>query len=207
MSDLQSLKRFDFPVCTPRTREVSKTRSRPPAPSWQARLGRGRARDDEGAFGPQSVGRKGHQEFEGRRVRSMARGKSPTYGTARAPAALWTMQHRSWRDSGRRATPDRVDALAARSFPTASSRRVSEHLINLSICSFSSSAILLRSSVPPSSSSRSSRSRRDLARWRSGTTRAARSARTRRRSDQAEITGIAEATTSNPVATTRPQVA
>ena len=129
MSDLQSLQRFDSPVCTPRTREVSKTRRRPPAPSWQARLGRGRARDDEGAFGPQSVGRKGHQEFESRRVRSMARGKSPTYGTARAPAALWTMQHRSWRDSGRRATPDRVDALAARSFPTASSRRVSEHLM------------------------------------------------------------------------------
>jgi hypothetical protein len=39
------------------------------------------------------------------------------------------MQHRSWRDSGRRATPDWVDALAARSFPTASSRRVSEHLM------------------------------------------------------------------------------
>jgi hypothetical protein len=137
----------------------------------------------------------------------MARGKSPTYGTARAPAALWTMQHRSWRDSGRRATPDRVDALAARSFPTASSRRVSEHLmqrLELLIQFISDSPEVERPAlVELALKQMKTRPREMEVRH----TRAARSARTRRRSDQAEITGIAEATTSNPVATTRPQVA
>ena len=119
MSDLQSLKRFDSPSLHAENARGFEDPKSSAGSIVAARLGRGRERDDEGAFGSQSVGRKGHQEFEGRRVRSMARGKSPTYGTARAPAALWTMQHRSWRDSGRRATPDRVDAR----LHTASRRR------------------------------------------------------------------------------------